>query len=250
MSYGVFMNRLQFWEWGLWPWLGDVIASQPFLTLMVPVATLTGVVITTKSNERIRRRELQGEGERWRYEVVRDSAAVQRQAVLTFLAEVANLQGKMEAKANRAALGYMSDMDQLVDDEPGDCEVVNGQMDTARWFLNEAITRVLTLELSLADPVVRSNAVVVRQAMETDKSRYYAPEGEPKQILPNPYVDELLTETYPMSKAVETALEELKEAAINRLHPLPPEVSMEQPQSNWWPFGKRGTPSTAKRSRR
>lgn len=65
------MNRLQFWEWGLWPWLGDVIASQPFLTLMVPVATLTGVVITTKSNERIRRRELQGEGERWRYEVGR-----------------------------------------------------------------------------------------------------------------------------------------------------------------------------------
>lgn len=57
VSYGVFMNRLQFWEWGLWPWLGDVIASQPFLTLMVPVATLTGVVITTKSNERIRRRE-------------------------------------------------------------------------------------------------------------------------------------------------------------------------------------------------
>lgn len=181
---------------------------------------------------------------------MRDSAAVQRQAVLTFLAEVANLQGKMEAKANGAALGYMSEIDQLVDDEPGDYEVVNGQIDTARWFLNEAITRVLTLELSLADPVVRSNAVVVRQAMETDKSRYYAPEGEPKQILPNPYVDELLTETYPMSKAVETALEDLKETAINRLHPLPPELSVEQPQSNWWPFGKRGTPSTAKRSRR
>lgn len=49
---------------------------------------------------------------------MRDSAAVQRQAVLTFLAEVANLQGKMEAKANGAALGYMSEIDQLVDDEP------------------------------------------------------------------------------------------------------------------------------------
>lgn len=243
------MNWLQFWEWGLWPWLGDVIASQPFLTLMVPVATLTGVVITTKSNERIRRRELQREGERWRYEVVKDSAAVQRQAVLTFLAEVANLQSKMAAKANGAALGYMTEIDQLVDDEPGDYEVVNGQMDTVRWFLNEAITRVLTLELSLADPVVRSKAVAVRQAMETDKSRYYAPEGEPKQILPNPYIDELLTETYPMSKAVETALEELKEAAINRLHPLPPEVPAEQPPRRWRSRRSQDSLSTVKGKR-
>ena len=232
------MDWLYFWEWGIWPWLGGVIASQPFLTLMVPVATFTGVVITTKSNERIRRRELQRQGERWRYEVVNDSATDQREAVLTFLTEVAGLQGRMDSKSYWEAWEKMSEDDKDCDKDPGDFEMVNGHMDAVRWFLKEAATHVLTLELSLADPEVRSKAVAVHQAMEADRSRYYAPEGEPKQILPNPYVDELLTETYPMSKAVETALEELKETAIKRLHPVPPEFPAEQPPRRWSPWRK------------
>lgn len=243
------MNWLRFWEWDLWPWLGGLIASQTFLTLMVPVATLTGVVITTKSNERIRRRELRVDEERWRYEVEKDSAAVQRQAVLTFLAQVAELQGKMPAKARKAATERLTDLDVLENRKPGFYEVAAGRKDTARWFLTGAIARVLTLELSLSNSEVRDKAVAVRRAMEADKSRYDAPE-EPTRVVHNPLCDELLVETYPMSKAVETALSNLKETAIDCLHPLPPKVPVGQPQSDWWPFGKRGTPSTAKRSRR
>lgn len=225
------MDLSQFWEWDIWPWLGDVIASQPFLTLMVPVATLTGVVITTKSNERIRRRELQGEGQQWRYEVEKDSAAVQRQAVLTFLAEVADLNGEM-SKGFLAAHESLADMGGLKSDEYVD------KLKDLNWtywsgFSSKVDQHLVTLELNLADELVRAQAAKVRKLLREDEKMFATPDGA-RGKYPDPDSNPFFMSSSPMSTAVETALEELKEVAANRLHPPPPEVSVEQPSRRWW----------------
>lgn len=225
------MDLLQFWEWGIWPWLGNVIASQPFLTLMVPVATLTGVVITTKSNERIRRRELQGEGQQWRYEVEKDNAAVQRQAVLTFLAEVADLKGEMskcfsEAHELLVAKGGL---------KSGEYETKLIDLNWTYWsgFSSKVDQHLVSLELSLADELVRAQATKVRKLLRDDKEMFTPPGGE-RGTYPDPNSNPFFTSSSPMSTAVEMGLEKLKEEAANRLHPLPPEVSVEQPSRRWW----------------
>lgn len=235
------MNWLQFWEWGLWPWLGDVIASQPFLTLMVPVATLTGVVITTKSNERIRRRELQGEGERWRYEVVKDSAAVQRQAVLTFLEGVAELQADIYQRVKGAeapvTIKFGNPEQEHVIRERGLEEILQVQVDSMWWFFDEVSARLLQLELSISDPAVRSGIFKVRDEVNSDRNKLDSVFGPKGAAVGNSYQSDkghLFTEIYPMSKALERSLADFKETAIGRLHPLPPEVPTEQPPRNWW----------------
>ena len=105
---------------------------------MVPVATLTGVVITTKSNERIRHQELQGEVERWRYEVVKDSAADQRQAVLTFLEGVAELQSDIFLRVNDATAPLIVTLrhpkqERIVSEQSPE-EVLQVQVDCMWWF--------------------------------------------------------------------------------------------------------------------
>lgn len=225
------MDLLQFWEWGIWPWLGDIIASQPFLTLMVPVATLTGVVITTKSNEYIRRQELEREGQQWRYEVEKDSAAVQRQAVLTFLTEVADLEGEMsksfsaEHESLEARGGFKSGEydDKVID------------LNWTYWsgFSSKVDQHLLTLELSLADELVRTEATKVRKLLWEDE-KMFAPPGGARGTYPDLNSNPFFKSPSPMSTTVETALEELKEVAVNRLHPLPPEVPVEQPSRRWW----------------
>ena len=233
------MGWLQFWEWGIWSWLGDVIASQSFLALMVPAATLTGVVVTAKSNERIRRRELQGEGERWRYEVVKDSAALQRQAVLTFLAEVANLQREMsedfsvqhESLANMGGLKSGEYANRLID------------LNWEHWskFSSTVDQHLVTLELSLADEVLRAQTDRVRQVLREDEKMFAPPDGV-RGTYPDPDSNPFFTSSSPMSKAVEIALEELKELAANRLHPLPRELPEGQSPRPWWSRRPPGLP--------
>lgn len=221
------MDLLQFWEWGIWPWLGDIIASQPFLTLMVPVVTLTGVVITTKSNEYIRRQELQREGQQWRYEVEKDSAAVQRQAVLTFLTEVADLDGKM-SKSLFEEHESLADMGGLRSGEY-EAKLIDLNWKYWRGFSSKVYQHLLALELSLADEHVRAQATEVRRLLREDE-KMFASSGE--EI--DPYSNPFFTSSSSMSTTVKTAVEELKEVAVNRLHPLPPEVPVEQPSRRWW----------------
>lgn len=236
---GMDMDWYQFWEWGIWAWLGNVIASQPFLNLMVPVATLTGVVITTKSNERTLHQKLQEQGEQWRYEVVKDSATDQRQAVLTFLTEVAELQAKM-GEEFRKEHAELAEKDGLRSGEY-EKELIDLNWEYWRRFSSKVDQSLLTLELSLADENVRAQVSRVRQVLREDEKMFTLPGGVEGNYLA-PYDNEFFNASSPMSKPVEIALESLKETAIRHLHPLPPEVPVEQPPRRGLAWHKRELP--------
>ena len=117
---------------------------------MVPVATLTGVLITTRSNERIRRRELRAEELRWRYEVVKDNAALQRQAVLSSIREMSNLLERVEHKNRTYRHEYSGPLGNGYEIPPN----VLSRLQTLQWLLSEVYVVVLTLELEISHPKV------------------------------------------------------------------------------------------------
>ncbi|KAA8730679.1 hypothetical protein [Corynebacterium tuscaniense] len=221
------MDWLQFWEWDIWPWLGGIIASQPFLTLMVPATTLTGIVVTTKSNERIRRWDLQTEGKQWRYEVENDNAAVQRQAVRAFLTEVADLDGKISEDflAEHEPLAEMSGL------KDGEYEKELVKLHLKYWgvFRSKVKQHLLTLELSLADEDVRAQASKVGEAFRKDEIKLASPDKE-GDTYQSPYSIPFFTSPSPISEDVNKTLEELKRIATERLHPLPSELPVKHPR--------------------
>lgn len=215
------MEWLQFWRWAIWPWLGNAIASETFLTLMVPVVTLTGVVITAKSNERIRHRELQREGKQWRYEVEKDNATVQRQAILAFLTNVADIEDEVR-EYYLAQHELLADMAGLKSGEY-EAKLIDLNWDCWSKFSSKLDQHFLTLELSQADQVVRAQIARVREVLREDE-KIFAPPGGVRGIYPDPDSNPFFNSSSPMSKEVKAALEELKVIAVNHLHPLPPEL--------------------------
>lgn len=218
------MDWLRFWEWDLWQWLGGVIASQPFLTLMVPVATLAGVVITTKSNERVRRRELHREAERWRYDVLQDSATEQRRAVLKFLEETRAATVSMLARVDSVEREYRSK------GFSNEKSFVESRIDLYFWYLNQVHPMVTRLELEIKEPHVFGEVLNLRSALVALEKELADLSG-----LSSEESVAWLKRNFPEYRPELGPVLRMKEAAIKHLHPLPPEVPMEQPPRSWLP---------------
>lgn len=218
------MDWLRFWEWDLWQWLGGVIASQPFLTLMVPVATLTGVIITTKSNERVRRRELHREAERWRYDVLQDSATEQRRAVLKFLEESRAATVSMLARVDTVEREYRSK------GFSNEKSFVESRIDLYFWYLNQVHPMVTKLELEIKEPHVFGEVLNLRSALVALEKELADLSG-----LSSEESVAWLKHNFPEYRPELGPVLRMKEAAIKHLHPLPPEVPMEQPPRCWLP---------------
>ncbi|KQB83997.1 hypothetical protein [Corynebacterium lowii] len=164
-------------------------------------------------------------GERWRYEIERDNAASQRQAVLTFLAEVAELDQKNREDFIKEHKPY-DDMGGLTQEEYDNTLV---DMNRKYWgqFKDGVEKKLLILELTLADKQVLSQARSIRTAFNADGT-ILASNKNGKY--PNPYKNPFFNSPSSISPNMEKALEKLKETAINRLHPTPLETPAEQPR--------------------
>lgn len=191
---------------------------------MVPVATLTGVVITTKSNERIRRRELRADGERWRYEVEKDSAAVQRQVVVTFLEDSRQVLESMVAQSSSLEKKYkLSGLSK-------ERSYAEARIDLLFWFLNKLHPMVTTLELEVREEHVSVEIGNLRSALrdlENELLKLPSLSSEASMVW--------LERNFPEYRAALGPVRRIKESAIEHLHPLPPEVLKERPPRHWPP---------------
>ena len=210
-----------FWKWEFWPWVGDVVASQPFLTLMVPVVTLAGVLFTARSNERVRMRELQHQSERWRNETLRSLAAEQRESVISFLTGLKEAELEIESEFSEQA--------EEVSERGGfsqewyDYAMLDLKSESWARFRKFAEKEMVRLELNLADDEVREQIAKIRRGFEEDLY-IFRPKGLPENERVDLWSDPFLTAASPLSNNVKNALESLKHAAIKKLHPTPVEL--------------------------
>ena len=206
------MDLLRIWEWSIWQWVGEIFASQPFLNLMVPVATLSGVVITTRSNERIRRRDQRAEEKRWRYEVEKSNALAQRAAVMTFLdeshASVFEMQQRVDVIENSYVLKGLDQQQSFVE----------ARIDLLIWHLNKLHPMVTRLELAISDKNVSAEIGALRSAL-------IELEDEIERLSSTDSASSIrwLKENFPEYRKELGPVKRIKEATIKYLQPVPPE---------------------------